>query len=87
MKKRLENLLWECDIEELPPAAPPSKGKGFTITAYVDADHAGDSITRRSRTGYIIFLNNALIYWMSKKQNSVETSTIGSEFMTMKHCT
>jgi hypothetical protein len=29
----------------------------------------------------------APIYWHSKKQNSVETSTFGSEFMAMKHCT
>ena len=65
----------------------PSKGKGFIITVYVDADHAGDSVTRRSRTGYIIYLNNAPVYWMSKNQNSVDTSTFGSEFMVMKHCT
>ena len=53
--------------EELPPAAPPSKGKGFIITAYVDIDHASDSVTRQLRTGYIIFINNASVYWMSKK--------------------
>ena len=73
--------------EELPPAAPPSKGKGFIITAYVDVDHASDSVTRRSRTGYIIYINNNPVYWMSKKQNSVNTSTFGSYFMEMKHCT
>ena len=29
-------------------------------------------------------LNNAPICWHTKKQNSVETSTFGSEFMAMK---
>jgi len=29
-------------------------------------------------------LNNAPIYWYSKKQNSCETSTFGSEFVAMK---
>ena len=29
-------------------------------------------------------LNNAPIYWHSKKQTSVEMSTFGSEMMTMK---
>ena len=53
----------------------------------MDADYAGDSITRRSRMGYIIFINNAPVYWMSKKQNSVETSTYGSKFTAIKHCT
>ena len=78
---------YENVTEELPPGAPPSKGKGFIITAYVDADYAGDSITRQSRTGYIFFINNAPVYWMSKKQNSVETSTYGSKFTAIKHCT
>ena len=73
--------------EELPGNMPIPRGQGFTMTAYVDADHAGDTITRRSRTGFIVFLNCAPIYWYSKKQNSVETSSFGSEFMAMKHCT
>ena len=35
---------------------------------YVDIDNAGDTVTHRSRTGFIIFLNSAPIYWSSKKQ-------------------
>ena len=40
----------------------------------------------RSRTVLIIFLNSAPIYWFSKCQTSVETSSFGSEFITMKQC-
>jgi hypothetical protein len=54
---------------------------------FVDADHAGDLLTRRSRTGFIVFLNGAPIYWSSKKQTSCETSTFGSEFVAMKQAT
>lgn len=72
--------------EVLPPNMITPRGIGFRMTVYVDADHAGDLITRRSRTGFIVFLNNSPIYWTSKKQNSVETSSFGSEFMAMKHC-
>ena len=56
------------------------------MRAFVDSDHAGDTATRRSRTGYIIFLNSAPIYWFSKKQTCVETSSFGSEFIAMKQC-
>jgi hypothetical protein len=56
------------------------------MRAFVDSDHAGDSVTRRSRTGFMIFLNSSPIYWFSKKQTSVETSTFGSEFIAMKQC-
>ena len=73
--------------EEVPGNAPSARGMGFVMSAYVDSDHAGDNITRRSRTGYIVYFNSAPIYWHSKKQNSIETSTFGSEFTAMKQCT
>ena len=61
-------------------------GFGFRISVYVDSDHDGDSVTRRSRTGFIVFLNSASIYWLSKKQPGLETGSFRSEFMAMKHC-
>lgn len=72
--------------EELPPNMPEPRGQGFVMRAKVDADHASDSVSRRSRTGFLVYLNSALIYWMSKKQTSVESSTFGSEFIAMKQC-
>ena len=73
--------------EELPPNMPQPLGRGFRMRTYVDSDHAGESLTRRSRTGFITFLNRAPVYWLSKKQTSCETSTFGSEFVAMKHAT
>jgi len=54
------------------------------LTAFVDSDHAGDTLTRRSRTGIFLFIQNAPIVWFSKKQTSIETSSFGSEFSAMK---
>jgi hypothetical protein len=73
--------------EEFPTNMPEPRGMGFIMRAQVDADHAGDTTTRRSRTGFLVWLNNAPIYWMSKKQASVESSLFGSEFTAMKQCT
>ena len=67
--------------------APGPRGIGFCMTAYVNADPAGNVVTQRSRTGFIIFLNNSPIYWMSKKQQSIETSSFGTEFIAMKQYT
>jgi hypothetical protein len=50
-------------------------------------NHAGDKVTRRSRTGVLIYLNRAPIMWFSKRQNSVETSSFGSEFVALKIAT
>ena len=65
---------------------PEPRGQGFTMRAKVDADHAGDTVTRRSRTGFLVYLNCSPIYWSSKKQTSVESSSFGSEFIAMKQC-
>ena len=73
--------------EELPPNMPKPLGMEMVMTIYVDSDHAGEVLTRRSRTGFVVFLNKAPIYWMSKKQTSCETSTFGSEFVAMKQAT
>ena len=47
----------------------------------IDANHAGDKLTRRSCTGVLIFLNRALITVFTKKQNNVERGVFGSEFI------
>ena len=65
---------------------PEPLGNEFIIRAYVDASFAGCKTTRRSRTGFIVYINSSPIYYMSKKQGSCETSTFGSEFVAMKQC-
>ena len=72
--------------EMLPPNMPEPPGLGFIMRAKVDADHASDTVTRRSRTGFLVYLNCAPIYWWSKKQTSVESSSFGLEFIAMKQC-
>ena len=70
----------------MPKDHPEARGLGFKINGNVDSDHAGDYVTRWSRTGFIIFLNNSPIYWFTKKQGGCETSSFGSEFIAMKQC-
>ena len=73
------------DVKELvPPDAPVPRGKHVQMTTFVDSDHAGDQVTRRSRTGVLIFLGMAPIAWHSKKQTSIESSSFGSELSAMK---
>ena len=77
-----------CELNEaIPTNAPLACGRGMRMTIWVDSDHAGELITRRSRTGYLIFLNGSTIYWFSKKITSIETSTFGYELCAMKQAT
>ena len=71
--------------EVVPSNCPQPRGQGFIMSAMVDADHAADSVSRRSRTGFLVYLNSSLVYWHSKKQTSIESSSFGSEFCAMKN--
>ena len=57
------------------------RGNSVTVSCFVDADLAGNVVTRRSHADILTSLNNALISWFSKKQNTVECFTFGSEFV------
>jgi hypothetical protein len=70
--------------EAIPPDMPPPLGKDVDLRMMVDSDHAGDKTRRRSRSGILIFLNMALIDWLSKRQPTIETLVFGAEFVGMK---
>ena len=42
--------------------APEPRRKAVQINCFIDADHAGNFITRRSQTGILIYLNMAPIF-------------------------
>jgi hypothetical protein len=64
--------------DRLPPNMPEPLGNPVVIAAYVDANHAGNLANRRSHTGILVYVNNALILWYSKRQNTVESSIFWS---------
>ena len=73
------------DTEEaLPHNAPEPLGNEVDINVFVNADHAGNRVTRRSHTGIIIYGNMSPINWYSKRQNTVESSTFSSEIIALK---
>jgi hypothetical protein len=41
-------------------------------------------VIRRSRTGFILYLNNTPIIWYSKKQGTIESAVFGAEFVAMR---
>ena len=87
-ESRFHNFDWfdfyKGTEEEIPLDMPEPRGREVGIHCFVDASHASDKVTRRSQTGILIFVNRAPIVFYSKRQNSVETSTFGSEFTAMK---
>jgi len=76
------------DAEEpIPDRAPSPRGPSVQTICFCDADHATNLATRRSHTGIVIYLMGVPIIWYSKRQNTIESSTFGSEFNALRIAT
>ena len=88
-KNRFQRCDWTDfyrDAEEVIPGNVPVAIHNFMSTHYfVDANHAGDTATRRSQNPILLFCNSAPIIWFSKRQNSVEASMFGTDFTAMNN--
>jgi hypothetical protein len=67
--------------EDIPKDAPEPLTRPIQTSIFLDADHAHNLVTRRSVTGCLLCIGKAPYYWYCKCQNTVESSTYGSEFV------
>jgi hypothetical protein len=71
-------------FEEIDANLPKPLIDEIEITVFVDSDHAHDKVSRRSITGLLIFVGRTPVFYTSKRQGAIETSTYGAEFCGMK---
>lgn len=75
LKRIIRYLHGTSDIGlTLGPVASP------TLRAYTDADWVGCPDTRRSTSGYCVYLGDNLISWSSKRQTTISRSSAEAEY-------
>ncbi|KAM2157368.1 hypothetical protein ACFX1R_042950 [Malus domestica] len=63
-----------------------TKNSEFQLTAYSYSDWAADINTRRSISGFVVYLGSNLILWQSKKQSTVSRSSTEAEYKALAQC-
>ncbi|GJW27014.1 ribonuclease H-like domain-containing protein, partial [Tanacetum coccineum] len=56
------------------------KNSSMSLSDFSDVDSAKCVVTRKSVTGYCVFLNDSLVSWKSKKQNTLSKSSTKAEY-------
>ncbi|GKA40005.1 putative reverse transcriptase domain-containing protein [Tanacetum coccineum] len=63
------------------------KSFGMNLKAFSDDDWAKCVVTRKSVTRYCVFLNGSLVFWKSKKQNTLTKSSTEVEYRALASVT
>ena len=50
---------------------PEQRGKGLLMSAYVDADHTRDSVTRKLQTGFLAYLSTIITHLLAFKETKI----------------
>ncbi|WVZ88526.1 hypothetical protein U9M48_035043 [Paspalum notatum var. saurae] len=63
-----------------------STDSSLSLLGFLDSDHTGCRIDRKSTSGTCQFLGTSLVSWSSRKKSSVATSTCEAEYVAAASC-
>ena len=65
----------------------PSFGEAWDLVCYSDSDYAGDPDSRKSVSGYILYVRGVPICWRSKAQKIITLSSAEAEWIALSEAT
>lgn len=57
----------------------------YKLVKYVNSNYKGDCKDRKYVIDYCFFIIRAVVWWYSKKQQIISTSTIETEYITLSY--
>jgi hypothetical protein len=78
-KEMLRVIKYVADTKDTGLRMKPEKSSEWTVEVYTDSDWAGDKDTRKSVSGFMIFVCDTLVCWRSKSQNALSLSSSEAE--------
>lgn len=57
----------------------------YSLTSYMDSNFASDPKNQKLVMSYCFFLNRVIVFWYSKKQKTVLTSTTKAKYIVFDH--
>ncbi|EJK77615.1 hypothetical protein THAOC_00541 [Thalassiosira oceanica] len=84
-KEMLRVIKYVLDSKEMGLRFEPTfdRNEPWDLVGFSDSDYAGDPETRRSVTGYILYIKGVPIIWKSKAQRSVTLSSSEAEWIAL----
>ncbi|KAL7530325.1 hypothetical protein ACHAWF_005014 [Thalassiosira exigua] len=84
-KELLQAIKYVLDSKTMGLRIEPTfkKGEPWELVCFTDSDYAGDPDSRRSVSGYILYVCGVPIIWRSKMQQSVTLSSSEAEWVSL----
>lgn len=91
-KEMLRIIKYVLDTKDMglkiePTQLNKSSDEPWDLVCYSDSDYAGDPDTRRSVSGYILYLKGVPICWSSRAQRSITLSSSEAEWIALSEAT
>ena len=88
-KEMLRVIKYVLDTKEYGLRVHPTKEKDecWELVCFCDSDYARDPDTRKSVTGYVLYVKGVPVCWKSKAQRSVTLSSTEAEWIALSEAT